>query len=395
MRTIRVTFVAATQAQRDIALARSALVNGVLTASEYETEYQAIKRICKDERGPDGEALTESKLRRWVKDFRTHQLDGLVPQYRSDAGVRRVLANVEPGKELEPGDVERVIRAVVCGKGGAAVVRRLLKNRYPHVTWAPKTIERWVREFKAQNPHLVYFATEGEGQFISKFKIHLGWSLVRPLELMMLDSTQLDLEIQVKEVTGRVGTLRPWVALMMDVGTRAVITFVVTLSRPTPATMLTLLRRAWCVGENWTGLPWVPLPSRLKVDAGSEHRGEFAEALQALGLHERLVPGPPEKQSFIERTIQSVLTTSAVWGQLGHTAVDRTAGATDTSTREHARGKRAANREACKRERPHEDLLTLDELLELLTTTCVDHNNRLHRGLEQDAYNRRAASYAQ
>jgi hypothetical protein len=330
-----------------------------------------------------------------VKDFRTHQLDGLVPQYRSDAGVRRALASAESGKALEPAEVERVIRAVVCGKGGAAVVRRLLKSRYPHLTWAPKTIERWVREFKAKNPHLVYFATEGEGRFIDKFKVHLGWSPVRPLQLMMLDSTQLDLEIQVENVAGRVETPRPWVALMMDVGTRAVISFVVTLTKPTPATMLTLLRRAWCVGENWPGLPWVPLPSRLKVDAGSEHRGEFAEALQALGLHERLVPGQPEKQSFIERTIQSVLTTSAVWGQIGHTAVDRVPGETDTSTREHARGKRAADREACKRERPREDLLTLDELHELLTATCIEHNNRQHRGLKQDAYNRRAASFAQ
>lgn len=402
-RSIRLTYLKASRAHQAVAMARYALVNRVITRDEHEGEFEAIARVCREENekakdrddGTEGARLAETTLRRWVAWFRAHKFDGLVPQYRSDRGARRVQRTKKQKTVPSRADIDHVIEALVCSKRGAKVVFKHLRKRWPAVTWKRKSVERWVREWKAAHPHLVELAHEGEGRFLNRKTLHLGWAPVAPLELSVLDSTQLDLYIAVEDLkTKKLVEHRPWVSLMLDVGSRAVLTFEVTLGRPSAGSVRSLLRRAWCAGENWPGLPTVAVPQRFRVDAGPEHHGAFSEALAALGLAEKLVPGPPEKQAHIERAIGSVLSQRAVEDLIGHSKVDRPAHQTDTSGREHARGTPAAQRENRRIERDIRDLLTLDELLGRLIAVCIEHNATVHRGLEKQAYNQRAAARA-
>ena len=106
-------------------------------------------------------------------------------------------------------------------------------------------------------------------------------SEIAPFAWALLDSTQLDQRVVCPPGHPKEGkVVRPWVSLMLDLGSRSALTFEVTLTPPTPATMKSLLRRAWCHGENWPDLPTVPLPQFVRVDAGGEHKGAFQEALR-------------------------------------------------------------------------------------------------------------------
>jgi hypothetical protein len=294
-----------------------------------------------------------------------------------------------------PSEVEELIRDVVCSRRTARTVVRELRKEWPSLEVSRKTVERWVREWRRENLHLVAFAAEGEGRWIDRYEMTLGCSPVDALAVAMLDSTTFDLCIQVEEV-GKPGikVVRPYVSLYLDVGSRAAVAFEVTIRRPTPATMTSLLWRAWGHGANRPGMPTVPIPQKVIVDAGSEHHGEFQRALEALGLGSGLVKGQPEGHAHVERAIRTIFAEDAVLGQLGHTETDRVANATDTSTREHARGRRAAAREQRRVERDPRDLMTLDELMDHIHRVCLEYNARLHRGIQQDERNRRAAAKA-
>ncbi|MFN9087515.1 MAG: hypothetical protein ACK5W7_08335 [Gemmatimonadaceae bacterium] len=392
---MRVTMATCTGAQRQVALMRLAMVGEVIGRPKYESEFHAIARVCKATPTRKGKAFPETTLRRWIAWFHAHGADGLVPQYRSDRGVRRVLAGRRGRGTPTTAEIDELIRDVLCSRGKAWTVRQLLKKQWPALKIPRKTAERWVRTWKRANAHLVAFATEGEGRWIDRHELALGWSPVDPLKIAMLDSTTLDLSVLVQDVvSGAIKDIRPHVSLYLDVGSRAAIAFEVTVGKPTPATMMSLLWRAWGDGANRSGMATVPLPERVIVDAGAEHRGEFQEALESLGLGSRLVKQQPESHAHVERAIQTVFAQDAVLGQFGHTETDRVANETDTSTRQHDRGRRAAARENAKGERDRRDLMTLDELLEHIHHVCIEYNARLHRGIQQDARNHRAAKKA-
>ncbi len=379
------------------AIGRSAVVGSVINRRKSETEREAILRVCKETKTVEGRPLRETTLRRWVRKFLEFGLDGLVRQHRSDRGRRRVLERLPKRRRITKDAVEQVLRDSLCATHGRAVVAYDdVCAEWPDVPFVRKTVERWVRAWKLENAHLFLRATEGEGRFLDLAGFHLGWSYVLPLETAILDSTQLDLYIRVPDHDDPRGfrVVRVWVSAMSDVGSRAIVTFEVTLHQPTAISMTSLLRRAWCPGENWPGLRHVPLPQRVRVDAGSEHKGAFQEALRVFQLDRLMPKGPPERQSHVERLIKTAFCDQAVRDQLGHSAFNRPAGETDISTRDHARGRHSANREAYRTERDAMDFMTLDELLPHLLAVVVTYNATAHSGLRKQQRNRDAAQRA-
>ena len=374
--------------QTATAVSRLPLVQKVLNRPSWQSMNAAVTEVRESLRAETGEEIAHSTLRDWVAAYKRYGADGLVRQHRSDLGIRHALAAMPKRRGLSEEAVNKMMRDSLCkSKGSASVLWKDLQKRWPHARFARKTVYRWAQAWKRENAHLFLMASEGEGRFHDGAAFYLGWGPVAPLSLSALDSTQLDRRVRFydPEEHTQYRVIRPWVTLMMDVGSRAGITFEVTIKRPTAGTVLSLLRRAWCEGENWAGLPNVPVPQHFRVDAGGEHKGVFQKALKTYGLDKRVVAGRPERQPHIERAIQTVFGQHAVRGQFGHTEVDRVAGPTDTSTREHARGKQSAQREPRRTERDPVDLITLDELMLQLRDVVIAYNATKHGGLVQQA----------
>ncbi len=374
------------------ALTKLQLVEEVLLRRKILGLNGAINLVCAKFRGPRGEHVSPTSLRRWVEQYEAYGLAGLVRQQRTDRGLRRALNALAARHRLDADVVEQFLHdTLVTGRGSAVVLLEALVEMWPRVRWNQKTIQRWARMWTAENQHLLKLATEGEGRLIDHCVLHRGWEEIAPFAWALLDSTQLDQYVLYPAGHPKEGQkVRPWVSLMMDLGSRCALTFELTLTPPTPATMKSLLRRAWCRGENWADLPTVPLPQHVRVDAGSEHKGEFQQALASFKLDTRVPKGPPERQAHIERAVKSVFG-AVVNGRVGWTAADRVADETDTSTREHARG-RNAEREARRNEVPKGNLMRLDDCIERVRQTLLRYNARPHSGLKREYRERLAAS---
>ncbi|MCZ8206527.1 hypothetical protein [Gemmatimonas sp.] len=382
----------APEAHQRIALTKQGLVEEVLLRRDTLGLNGAINFVCDEFVGLDDEPVSPTSLRRWVEQYDAHGLAGLLRQQRTDRGLRRSLDALAARHRLNADALERFMHnTLITGRGSAAVLFEALTETWSRVPWNQKTVQRWARLWKAENPHLLKMVQEGEGRFLDHCALYLGWSEIAPLAWALLDSTQLDKRVTLPPGHPQEGAVvRPWVSLMLDLGSRAAVTFEITLTPPTPATMKSLLRRAWCAGENWQGLPTVPLPQHVRVDAGSEHKGAFQEALAAFGLDKRVPKGMPERQAHIERAVKTVFG-DAVRGRPGWTAVERVADETDTSTREHARSKNA-EREARRNETPKKNLMTLTECTERIRQIVLRYNAQLHSGLAQEYRDRVAAS---
>lgn len=181
--------------------------------------------VCADCKGPGGGVVTPTSLRRWVEQFEAHGLSGLVRQQRTDRGLRRALLSIPSRYGATPDAVEQVIgETLLTARGRAAAVYEALSETWPKARWNRKTVQRWVRLWKAENAHLLRRATDGEGRFIDKSTLYLGWGEIAPLAWALLDSTQLDQRVLFPAGHPREGEdVRPWVSLMLDLGSRAAI----------------------------------------------------------------------------------------------------------------------------------------------------------------------------
>lgn len=132
----------------------------------------------------------------------------------------------------------------------------------------------------------------------------------RPLELVQIDHTKADIFVVDEETRQPIG--RPWLTLAMDVCSRMVTGFYVTMSAPSRlSTSLCLLhsvfdKSAWLrereIAEPW---PVAGLPDMLHVDNGADFRSRaFKRGCEDAGIAiEWRPPGEPRFGGHIERLI--------------------------------------------------------------------------------------------
>ena len=137
-----------------------------------------------------------------------------------------------------------------------------------------------------------------------------AFGATRPLEVVQVDHTQVD--VIVVDEQSRKDMKRPWLTLAVDVATRMVTGFHLSLDAPSRASIgLCLLhavydKTAW-LAERGIDAPWpvAGLPETLHVDNGADFRSRaFVRACQEEGI--RITwrpPGKPHYGGHIERLI--------------------------------------------------------------------------------------------
>lgn len=171
------------------------------------------------------------------------------------------------------------------------------------------TIQQILNQLPAQD---VYAARYGVVAARRKFRNSIHSALVeRPLQRVEIDHTRLDLFI-VDEITGLVVD-RPWLTLVIDVYTRAILGFCLTLSPPglpslAAALKMSILPKAsLCQGIEKLVNQWEMhgIPESIVCDNGYEFHGRgFEQACYMMGINIAYCPRKtPWWKGTIERAI--------------------------------------------------------------------------------------------
>lgn len=155
----------------------------------------------------------------------------------------------------------------------------------------------------------------------------------RPLEVVQIDHTKVD--VVVAEAASRMGAVRPWLTLAIDVHTRMVVGFYLALHEPSAVSVgVCLLNAIFPKSEfleaHGLDFPWpaMGLPASILVDNGSDFRSRaFARGCREYGI--RLSwrpPGAPHYGGHIERLIGTQMNAVHVLpGSTGSSVADRPA----------------------------------------------------------------------
>jgi len=166
-------------------------------------------------------------------------------------------------------------------------------------------IDRRVRALKRRDRQAIKATRAVPGEYAAS----------RPLEVVQIDHTQVDLFL-VDEITRKPMQSRPWLTLAVDVFTRMVTGFHLSLDPPSRVSVsLCLLhavydKTAW-LQERQIEAPWpvAGLPETVHVDNGADFRSRaFVSACRNEGIRTLWrLPGAPHYGGHIERLIGTVM----------------------------------------------------------------------------------------
>jgi len=242
--------------------------------------------------------LHENTLYRWIKRYESSKLlTSLAPRKRKDVGQKRLLAEVESiiNEVIESEYLTRQKKtgAYVCME----IRRRCLEEglKPPHDNTIRKRL-KYIPNFKRTARRLGNKIAkdkfiESKGEFPGA-----DW----PLSFVQIDHTQLDI-IWVDDVN-RQPIGRPWITLAMDVFSRMVTGFHISLEPPSATSVGLCLSHSILPKEKWLrdrGIedvwPCYGVPKTIHADNAREFRGETLKLVceqYGIGLEWRPVARP-------------------------------------------------------------------------------------------------------
>ncbi|WP_245191577.1 Mu transposase C-terminal domain-containing protein [Acetobacter oryzifermentans] len=191
----------------------------------------------------------------------------------------------------------------------------------------------------------------------------------RPLEIVQIDHTKVDLML-VDDIT-RASIGRPWLTLVMDIHTRMVLGFLLSLEAPCTTSVALALTQAVLPKDSWraerlieNSWPTSGIPRCIHVDNGAEFHGRsFERGCEQHGIQIAYrPPATPRYGGHIERLM----------GTLMH-RIQALPGTTFSNVVE--RGDYRSEERACLSFREFERILALEVL--------GPYHNEIHRGLGQ------------
>lgn len=198
-------------------------------------------------------------------------------------------------------------------------------------------------------------------------QIQGGLEADRPLEIVQIDHTKVDLML-VDDVT-RASIGRPWLTLVMDIHTRMVLGFLLSLEAPSTTSVALALTQAVLPKDSWraerlieNSWPTCGLPRCIHVDNGAEfHSRAFERGCEQHGIQIAYrPPATPRYGGHIERLM----------GTLMH-RIQALPGTTFSNVVK--RGDYRSEERACLSFREFERILALEVL--------GPYHNEIHRGL--------------
>lgn len=312
----------------------------------------------------------------WIHRYERWGLLGLVDGVRADAGRSRLLS----------ADDESLLEiALVSG------MRRTPHALHTFLTSMSRreqpvsgdVVTRWYHQYVQANRGLVTLALDGIGAYQDHHRLALAQLVQAPGDRYSVDSTVLDTFIRVPSPSepGGWDMLRPVFTVIQDIGSRALLTFGLSLVPVSADIVVGLFRRALDPARNHPGLPALGVPAEIVADGGSEHRGRVREMAQRLGIEfVQTPPNEPELHGRVERLIGTI-TRDLLPNLPGYVQCTVPHDPAAPSERDRKRGWVNRQYERLRLESPPSAFLTVDELRAHLLAWAIRYNQTPHRGL--------------
>ncbi|WP_109355878.1 Mu transposase C-terminal domain-containing protein [Sphingorhabdus sp. EL138] len=248
-------------------------------------------------------------------------------KFRNDPRISSLVANKSSGgaktSRLDP-DVLKIIEKVMKSYFRKHKSNAVLRDLWEHIVRAclkeglkapsESTVRRHYHALSARDKaRMKYGAKYAYEQFDRKKGTNPERTF--PLERVQIDHTLCDIELLDSVTREEVG--RPWITIVMDEYSRAVLSFVLTFEAPSATTVAYALTRAVLPKEDWLASlsvngswPFRGKPHRIFTDNGSD----FTSKAINFGCDEWLIPRPekrpkgsPQYGGQIERIIGTVM----------------------------------------------------------------------------------------
>lgn len=245
-----------------------------------------------------------STLHTWVHQYRQYGVAGLADKVRTDAGIQQIDPEV-----LQVIEALRIGGKVNPGAATSALVRLL---DLPH-NKTPKygQVRRAIRRVERRYPGLIELVDNGQAGWRNRFRFALAGGLQPGGQTYAVDSTVADITVRVRDPSAPEGWKEGRVALtvIMDVGSRMILTFNLSLYAVDSGILSGVFRRVINPEANYPGLLSPGWPRAVRVDPGAEHQGEFRKLLDQHGVEiQSTTPNTPEENGRAERLIGTIQT---------------------------------------------------------------------------------------
>ena len=255
-------------------------------------------------------------------------------------------------QKLRPSEVVRIITARCHKEGISAPSEATIRRRIRNIS---KEVVSNNRELQPQAKPIVGATPTPEF----------------PLDLLQMDHTMVD--IILVDTVDRAPIGRPYLTLAIDIMSRAIAGFYLSLDAPSATSVGLCLthvatdKASWMEERGISDVAWPIMgkPKALGVDNGADfHSKAFERGCAQHGIKiDWRPPGQPQYGGVIERIIGTLIT-----------RIHRLPGTTFSNTAQ--RGKYNSERRAC---------LTLEELEKWLTVViCKDYHQSPHRGIDKE-----------
>lgn len=314
-------------------------------------------------------------LRDWAHQYRHWDVLGLVDRVRSDAGGSRTVT----GRNRY-----WLIACLIGAKHGATQAWRFIQAMIPEGEPVPSKTSVWreVQRFKRDNPHLMVFVQQGKTGFRNRLRLALPGTEVPPGSVWGIDSTVSDLWVRVRNGT-QWKPVRPVLTVIEDLGSRAALTFNLSLSPLDSEIIRGVVRKVVQPDSNHFGLPTLPLPEEIVVDRGPEYLGAFGEELARHGVRLSMAIDPEDNGS-VERVIGTI-TTEVFASEVGYSKVQTPFNPYLPPRKDDRKNLSALKYEPERCPVPVEQLMTLGELEAKLNAWATVYNARSHPDLRADS----------
>ena len=234
------------------------------------------------------------------------------------------------------------------------------------------------------NPHLVAAAKQGLLAHRDLHRLALSHGALPGGYCLAIDSTVADIWARIPDASQRSGwaAIRPILTTVMDVGSRSLITFNLSLHPIDSGIIKGVFQRAIYQEGNYPGLISTGLlPVELMLDKGAEHQGQFRRLIDDLTIDvRRRKDNNPTSGAHIER-LTGTITSEVFKGRVGYS---KTQEDFDPYAPAEADTKRALKQlvyETYKAEWPVDFLLPVEEIEAEICAWAVSYNQRPHVGL--------------